>query len=91
MKTIQEHQNANLKAMENHVNTRLALCTGGSVEGAATTAFGSTFGYGKYAQILAGRHWRTQPDAAAAAAGAAAGSAGTRASVSGPHHKTWQV
>ncbi len=47
MKTIQGHQNANLKAMENHVNTRLALCTGGSVEGAATTAIGSTFGYGQ--------------------------------------------
>ncbi|CAL8464194.1 g3731 [Coccomyxa elongata] len=41
----------------------------------------------KYAQILAGKHWHAEP---ASAAEAAAGSAGTRASVSGPHHNTWQ-
>lgn len=44
-----------------------------------------------YAQILAGKHWYAEPPSAAEAAGAAAGSAGTRASVSGAHHNTWQV
>lgn len=45
----------------------------------------------KYAQMLAGKHWHTQPASAAEAATAAAGHAGTGASVSGPHHSTWQV
>ncbi len=47
----------------------------------------------KYAQMLAGRHWRPPQasDDAAAAAGGAAGAAGGRASIAGAPRNAWQV